>query len=755
MSALLASVISGTRIDGGCAAELYLTTSRRNRKPLTLKRKVFLSWIVMLAFLLGACSTTNSSSSGESGGEVDSQSTTGSGDAAAGAEADDQGDSAGTTENDDPDDELTRPAENPGSDEPAASELSFAGNVPAPEFPDGLDWLNTERPLTFADLRGKVVVLDFWTYGCINCLHVIPELKALEEKYAEELVVIGVHSAKFENEGETENIQRIIQRYELEHPVVNDREFEVWSLYGARAWPTLIIIDPEGSVLGYHAGEAIYDRFDFIIGSMIAEFDEIGRIDRTPLDSILSQERQVDSPLLFPGKVLVDDVNDRLFIADSNHNRIVITDLEGNVQEVVGDGQTRLQDGDFEEASFFRPQGLALDGENNLYVADTENNAIRLIDLDERSVSTVAGTGKQQYLVETEVDAATSPLNSPWDVLYHNGSLYIAMAGQHQIWVLDPESGVLKVHAGSGLEELTDGSLRQGGLNQPSGLSTDGEVIFFADSEASAIRTADFDEDGQLQTIVGTGLFDFGDVDGKGDDVRLQHPLGVAYDDGLLYVADTYNSKIKVVDPLTRESNTFLGSDEAGWADGSDALFDEPGGITVAGDRLYIADTNNHVIRIADLESGEVSTLVLIDSDGLLTRQPPGSEYSGKIVELEPQSAVTGPGTIVLDLLLPAGYKVNDLAPFSMEWSSDGDVISFAAEDADRSIISPVFPIEIPVDFQAGDGSIDGELVIYYCDSDSQSLCLIERVRLSAPLVVSESGESDVVLSYTIPAPPL
>ncbi len=632
-------------------------------------------------------------------------------------------------------------------------EQSYAGDVPAPEFPAGLDWLNVDQPLSLADLRGKVVLLDFWTYGCINCMHIIPDLMKLEEKYADELVVIGVHSAKFENEGQTENIRNVILRYELEHPVVNDNEFQIWSQYGARAWPTLVIIDPDGNVLGYHSGEGIYQPFDNIIGKMVAEFDELDRIDRTPLDLKLEEESLVDSPLLFPGKVLLDEATNRLFISDSNHNRIVVSDLKGNVLEVIGNGLAQLKDGDFESASFFRPQGLALVDGDTLYVADTENQAIRKIDLEAGQVETVAGTGEQVYTRPTKGPAFSTPLNSPWDVLYHDGKLFIAMAGQHQIWVYTPEDGIIDGYAGSGREELEDGRLTQGGLNQPSGLATDGQLLYIADSEASAIRTADLDPDGRLETIVGTGLFDFGDVDGTGDDVRLQHPLGVVYKDGNLYIADTYNSKIKVVDPETQESSTLLGGNEAGWRDGSEALFNEPGGLSIGKDKLYIADTNNHVIRVADLNSKEVSTLVLVDNEGLLTRQPEGAEYSGKSITLEPQKIVAGQGTVQLDINIPVGYKVNEFAPFSMEWDSDGDGLSFDMEEANQSIVEPEFPLSFAAEFQDGESELTGDLVIYYCDDDAQSLCFIERVRVTAPLTVSSGGQDTLVVSHTIPDP--
>lgn len=706
-----------------------------------MQRKITYSLLtILIGVVLAACGRTNEESPVSPASPTEPSQTTPTGEIEEAAE------------------ENTQPNEPTGEfesePEEAAVEQSYAGKVPAPEFPQGLDWLNSKRPLSLEDLRGKAVLLDFWTYGCINCMHIIPDLKKLEEKYVDELVVIGVHSAKFANEGETDNIRNVILRYELEHPVVNDNNFQVWNLYGASAWPTLVLIDPVGKVLGYHAGEGIYEPFDAVISGMVEEFDGLGLIDRTPLDLKLEKEARVDSPLLFPGKVLADSENNRLFIADSNHNRIVLADFEGNVLDVIGDGRGELRDGSYASSSFFRPQGLALADSEILYVADTENNAIRRVDLAERQVTTVAGTGEQVYMRSPVGQADVTPLNSPWDVLFVEGKLYIAMAGQHQIWEYDPESGVISVFAGSGREELKDGSRLQGGLNQPSGLATDGQQLYIADSEASAIRTAEFTEDGELNTIVGTGLFDFGDVDGQGRDVRLQHPLGVSYLDGLLYVADTYNSKIKVIDPESLESTTFLGGVEAGWRDGRDPLFDEPGGLSISNGKIYIADTNNHVIRTADLESGEVSTIVLVDKDGLLTQQPADAEYSGKIIEVEDQTVSPGAGSIELQIAAPSGYKFNDLAPFLMDWQSSNGNLQIKPEDALHQIVDPTFPLSIPVEFSVGESDLSGDLVIYYCESESQSLCLIEQLRVQIPVTISDSASVNTLMfSYEIPEP--
>ena len=504
----------------------------------------------------------------------------------------------------------------------------YAEKVDAPDFPEGMHWLNTEYPVTLKALRGKVVLLDFWTYCCINCMHVLPDLKKLERKYSRELVVIGVHSAKFTTEKETNNIRQAILRYEIQHPVVNDRDMVIWQKYSVRSWPSLYLIDPVGKVVGYLPGEGIYEVFDRLISQVIQEFESQGLIDREPLTFNLERQRLSDltagsatdtesaTELSFPGKVLADEASERLFIADSNHNRIVIASLDGTLQDIVGNGSSGLDNGNFQEAAFNHPQGmaLALDG-RTLYVADTENHAIRSVHLESKSVTTIAGTGVQARQFNNLGVGVDVALNSPWDLVVHDGYLYIAMAGPHQIWKMDLKSAEIGPYAGSGQEAKTDGPLRASALAQPSGITTDGEKLYFADSEVSSIRAADLDPNGRVETIVGLDLFEFGDQDGSGEHVRLQHPLGVVYHAGVLFVADTYNNKIKQVFPRTKSAVTFLGTGEEGLRDGDSATFDEPSGVSVAYDKLYIADTNNHVIRAADLKTKKVSTLKLCGFD--------------------------------------------------------------------------------------------------------------------------------------------
>ncbi|HVG38498.1 MAG TPA: thioredoxin-like domain-containing protein, partial [Pyrinomonadaceae bacterium] len=440
--------------------------------------------------------------------------------------------------------------------------------VRAAELSGGRGWLNTDKPLSLAALKGKVVLLDFWTYGCINCIHIIPDLKRLEAKYPNQLVVIGVHSAKFVNERETENIRRIVLRYGIEHPVVNDADFTIWKAYGVRAWPTRILIDPAGYVFGGTSGEGNYEVFDETIGRLAEEFRQRGELNEQPLALALERAKTGDLPLAFPGKVLADAPRDRLFIADSNHNRIVVTKLDGTLVEVIGAGAAGAIDGPFQTATFNQPQGLILDGENTLYVADTANHLIRRVDLKARTVQTAAGTGVQANNIGDHGGAAREvALSSPWDLQLVGRTLYIAMAGPHQIWQLELDKNQVGVFAGTGREARKDGPRGEAGFAQPSGLASDERALYVADSESNIIRRIDLTS-GEVRTLAGGDLFDFGDIDGLGDKVRLQHPLGVVVEGNKVFIADTYNHKIKQLNPGEKSVQTFAGTGKPGQIDG-------------------------------------------------------------------------------------------------------------------------------------------------------------------------------------------
>jgi DNA-binding beta-propeller fold protein YncE len=655
--------------------------------------------------------------------------------------------------------------------------------IKAPSL-DGVEWINTTGPIDLKELRGKFVLLDFWTYCCINCMHILPELKKLEHAYPNEVVVIGVHSAKFENEQDTQNIRDAIKRYEIEHPVVNDSQHVLWNKYEVNSWPTLCVIDPEGNLLARNSGEIDFETLDAFFKRVLPHYRDNGLMKPSP-PPITGKDAgyaQPETALQYPGKVLADEKADRLFIADSNHNRIVIAKLDGTLLDVVGSGELGAADGDYQAAQFDHPQGMAFDDEKEvLYVADTENHLLRKVDLKKKEVSTIAGTGKQARPGAYEFVAGAgglklvgralkTPLNSPWALWLRNKELYIAMAGPHQIWRMSLARNDIGPFAGNGREDIVDGphlprapyELGACSFAQPSGLASDGKVLYVADSEGSSIRAVPFDTDQPITTVVGTAwspmgrLFLFGDVDGQGQKVRLQHALGVAYGDGKLYVADTYNNKIKTIDPKRGTSVTLAGTLEPGNTD-DPAKFDEPAGLSYAGGKLYVADTNNHAIRTIDLKTNKVSTLEI---QGLA---PPQVEkkavqpsFPGAIPVAIPAATLKptdGKVHLQVELKLPAGYKINPIAPLRYLVTAAGDAgpIDRAATGKVERIAEPAttFPIDLPA---AGMGKDELEIAVayYYCQDGNEGLCKAGSVRFKVPLTLADTGEATASLPFTV-----
>jgi len=537
-------------------------------------------------------------------------------------------------------------------------------------------------------------------------MHIIPDLKKLEEKYADSIVVIGVHSAKFPNEKNTASILQAVMRYEVEHPVVNDASMIVWQQYGIRAWPTVVVVDPLGKVVGAAAGEGVFKSLDPLLASMVHEFDAAGQLDRRKfvMDPIA---RRMPRPVLsFPGKVLADAVSNRLFIADSNHNRIVICDLNGTVLDCAGSGSIGNNDGSFDSATFHHPQGMCLVG-NALFVADTENHSIRILDLESRHVRTFP--------------AGNATLNSPWDLVVLGNAIYIAMAGAHQIWKLDLGSNAIEPFAGSGREALIDGNLSEAALAQPSGITTDGQRLYVADSETSAVRSVSVGAAGEVQTLVGMGLFEFGDVDGPGEEARFQHPLGIVYALGILYVADTYNGKIRKINPLTREVSAHAGG------------FEEPGGISAAGRKLYIADTNSHTIKVVDLDTNAIESLMLT---GLEKLRSAAGGWSGDTIQVtKPIEGRPGDTAIIFDVELPEDYKTVPDSPTRLLFSvNDGE--SRQLVDRPQS-----FPIAWNVSIVEST-TLNVMVQLYYCHARDNALCFFKETMYTIPVAASDSSDN-------------
>ena len=632
-----------------------------------------------------------------------------------------------------------------------------------PSLAGGVGWINS-GPITLAELRGKVVLLDFWTYCCINCHHVLPDLARLEEKYKDELVVIGVHTAKFPAEQDTENIRRKVAEYRIKHPVINDAQQVLWNRFGVQSWPTLALIDPNGQFVGMVSGEGHYDQLDHVIGKLVALHKEKGDLNLTPLKFSPEMDRPSDGPLLFPGKILADAESKRLFISDTGHNRIVQAGLDGSNAFPIGDGEEGFEDGPFEKARFNRPQGLFIDGDT-LYVADTENHAIRAVDLKARQVATVAGTGHQMARMQTipfSGHARKTALSSPWDVIKIPGdkTLYIAMAGPHQIWKLDLATETVHILAGSGYENIHDGVAEVARFAQPSGLATDGEHLFVADSEVSGVRmiTGVRNREPIVRTLVGAGLFEFGDHDGTGNSVRLQHCLGVAFGEGNLFIADTYNNKVKVLNPRSHAVHTLVGTHKAGDSDNPPEFY-QPGGLSVAGSELYVADTNNHKIRVVDLQSRAARTITLAGLTAPRQAPRPPSFARAHVIDVPAAEAAPGDSlTFAVSLNLARGDKLNEEAQtaYLVETPGQTGVLSPKMRPEGERIKPPTrtFTIHVPLAQAAAEGqtiNVRVSVQSFVC-SGTSNLCRIQNFVWNVPVRFSAAKPAGEAIALSTSA---
>jgi thiol-disulfide isomerase/thioredoxin len=636
--------------------------------------------------------------------------------------------------------------------------------VDAPELEGAVAWLNTDRALTLQSLRGCVVVLDFWTYCCINCMHVIPTLREIEMRFADQpVVVIGVHSGKFNAERDPARIREAIGRYGVDHPVAVDDDMHIWSAYAIRSWPTLVVVNPSGKIAAVAPGEPELETLDAFIRSELEIAKKAGTLaKRAPAIADADHPdtgRISHEPLLYPGKARVMP-NGQIAISDSGHHRVLMCDAKGQVQMVAGSGIRGLSDGVGDAAAFDDPQGVCWH-DGALLVADTRNHAIRRIDPVTAEVTTVAGNGQlgPPNGPAGRVGATSVALRSPWDVCSVGDAIYVAMAGSHQIWRYWPATAEIEVYAGSGTEALLDGPVITSSWAQPSGLSERDGVLYVADSESSAVRAVNL-ETNEVRTLTGQGLFDFGDGEGDADAVLLQHCLGVAATaDGVL-IADTYNGKIKrwVADgDHAGEITTLL-----------DGL-SEPGSVSVTEDGVWIvADTNAH--RILGVREGAIAELTI--------RGMPRSQRGaiiGKNSERSPTSSVRGWFTNLLKLpegvgLAPGDARVwLDLATPSGTALAPGAPMSIDVEVSRRSDLLLVPHQKMSVDANGGrlqrlafdvrvtklpSPVVEAELVVKIeyiaCHEDDTRHCSPERIDVRVPVRLMDQGVGEIAFALDL-----
>lgn len=651
----------------------------------------------------------------------------------------------------------------------------LSNKVKAPPFSPGLPWINVSEPLTLEMLKGKIVLLDFWTFCCADCMHILPYLKKLEKQFEEYLVVIGVHTAKFDNEGKAENIKRAVMRYGIEHPVICDRGYSMWEKYFVREWPTLILIDPEGNIVERIAcSQKPYGKFEIPIASLIQEYESSGELNSQSIPQIQIEADTQSNFLRFPGKVIADIQRNRIFISDTGHNRVLVAELDQNALngsngesintrliDTIGNGRVGSSDGAFDDVTMHNPQGLCLHN-GKLLIADTDNHLIRLADLESRTLTTIAGNGKQ-WLYEAESNYVSGPfkwnakeiaLSSPWDLAADENQIFIAMAGSHHIWCLDLESNMIEIYAGTGRESLVDGERSMSQLSQPSALSIKDGVLYFVDSETSSVRCIDL-KSGQVRTLIGEGLFAFGDKDGQGKSVLLQHPLGVvAYGDELL-IADSYNHKIKSLQLAENSVTTISGNGKAGNAI-SPAQYSEPGGLCMFGENALIADTNNHRIIALNLHT-KVASVVEIDSE--VPSSAP-SLPNMHIVEIGSKTLKKNASAkIKIDLNIMHPFHLNDELPLNiyllesngLSFTNPGEKSGTNNNAQCKSLAAGETEFEIRTLDQATSDKITKlAAVAYYCAEGENSACFVKSFVFELDLKLSDQSTDEPLVTLPL-----
>lgn len=565
--------------------------------------------------------------------------------------------------------------------------------VRAPELAGGGGWVNADA-LALADLRGKLVLLDFWTAGCVNCVHVAEELRVLERRFADVLVVIGVHSPKFPHEQGHAVVHAAVARHRIEHPVLDDPDLVTWDAYGVRAWPTLVLIDATGRVALTVAGEGHGTRIADAVAVLIAEATAAGVLQRGPLQ--VAPASAGTGELAFPGKVAVDPLGGRLVVADTGHDRVLVTTFDGEVLHELG--------------GLYQPQGVRFDGPDAILVCETAADRVWRIELGP-SPPRGAGGGDRTLL--------TDRLKSPWDVVRWHGHVVVAEAGRHRIWAIDRD-GEPQVIAGTGEENLVDGAALEALLAQPSGLAvTATDELAFVDAEASALRILDR-PGGRVRTLVGHGLFVSGAADGDSLRATLQHASGVApVADGALVVADTYNGLVRV----WRGEHLWTVPVEG---------FDEPGGLDVLPDgRLVVADTGNHrIVRVDPL--GDPPPAEAIDVGGPGSGDLTGAAAWMPTAVTQTVIAESG-GTLAVELDVPLDGDELDAA--------GGAPVRVTARASEGALLAgrsswslDALPARVEVPLGTGSGRITVELRVATCAGD---LCRLRRTERAYDVILT------------------
>lgn len=588
-------------------------------------------------------------------------------------------------------------------------------------------WFNLSRPLEITDLKNRIILLDFWTYACVNCIQSLPEIKKLEEEFGNKLTVIGVHSGKFSNEKDSSAIKKAILRHDITHPVINDADFAIWKGFEVNSWPSFVLLNPNGYIVKKYIGEDGAKKIRTDVKKLISKFKY--QINRDPLPTALEKYGLIGNVLNFPTKLEYSSnfpYKSRqipvVFIANSGQHNIIISSLNGEIIAKIGSEKAGLVDGSFDSAAFNAPHGL-LYLEGKLYVADTDNHALRLVDFKTGQVISLVGSGRRGEVLKEQIEAKDFDLASPTDLKFFPDKNHIAIAnsGTHQILSYDLKNQTISVLAGNGLEGIEDGKYPVNSLAQTAAMSVYDGKLYFIDSETSSLRF--IDKSGNVETLIGKGLFDFGYKNGNKSEALMQHPLGLLVDDTAAYIVDSFNHKIRKYDFSTRQIQDFAGSKKRGENLGSPNVteFNEPEGIIAVLNSFYVADTNNN--RIIAIDRGnrnselfDVRPPLKLPKEGFLQYLPNLQERETVMVKSNSE--------IALKINMVKGWKINELGPSFI------NLLEIVEENQANLVKSfdwhSIKSQKITLPKLNADKNYVLQGVIYYCKDKKNALCYIK-----------------------------
>ncbi len=605
-------------------------------------------------------------------------------------------------------------------------------------------WFNVSRPLEASDLKDRIVLLDFWTYACVNCVQVSQEIKKIEEQFGSKLLVIGVHSGKFDNEKDLAEIKKAIIRNDITHPVVNDPDFRIWNSFSINAWPSLVLINPRGKIEKVYVGESESMEVKSGIKKLISKFKY--EVNRDPLPIVLEKNTVVSNVLEFPTKLeygadftYKSRSAPAIFISNTGKNNIIVTSLSGDIILKIGSGIRGLQDGSFDSAAFNSPQGL-LYRAGKLYVADSGNHALRQIDFKSGKVTTLIGSGQKGSVIlsAAEVsDGKSFDLASPTDIEFfpNYDNIAIANSGTDQILNYNISKEWVSVLAGDGSQGIMDGKYPNNILAQTSDMSVYNRKLYFTDSESSSLRV--MDEAGEVKTLIGKDLFKFGRKNGGKQEALMQHPMGLMVDDTGAYISDSFNHIIRRYDLSSGQISTLVGGKKRGdnLGSGSATEFDQPEGIISVLNNFYVVDSNNN--RIVILNRGNFNSTILDVMPPLKLTKEGFLQYLPNLTKL-PEIAVKSDAEISLKIDLKKGWKINEMGP------SFVNLLEKAKEDQ-VDLITVIDwqslkakEAKLPKLNSKKDYILQG--VIYYCEDKKNALCYINSYEQK---LVVKSGEKN------------